>query len=92
MQVEDWRTDDTDTESEDDTERRLPQLKVGDGLDATEITPEGHATKPPARFTEASLVGKMEELGVGRPSTYASIMETTSGPLAGWAGWRRRQS
>jgi len=34
-------------------------LKVGDGLDATEITPEGHATKPPARFTEASLVGKM---------------------------------
>ena len=79
MQVEDWRTDDTDAESEDDTERRLPQLKVGDGLDATEITPEGHATKPPARFTEASLVGKMEELGVGRPSTYASIMETIQG-------------
>lgn len=79
MQVEDWRTDDTDSENEDDTERRLPQLKVGDGLDATEITPEGHATKPPARFTEASLVGKMEELGVGRPSTYASIMETIQG-------------
>ncbi len=79
MQVEDWRTDDTDTENDDDTERRLPQLKVGDGLDATEITPEGHATKPPARFTEASLVGKMEELGVGRPSTYASIMETIQG-------------
>ena len=79
MQVEDWRTDDTDSESEDDTERRLPQLKVGDGLDATEISPEGHATKPPARFTEASLVGKMEELGVGRPSTYASIMETIQG-------------
>ena len=79
MQVEDWRTDDTDSESEDDTERRLPQLKVGDGLDATEIAPEGHATKPPARFTEASLVGKMEELGVGRPSTYASIMETIQG-------------
>jgi DNA topoisomerase I len=79
MQVEDWRTDDTDAENDDDTERRLPQLKVGDGLDATEITPEGHATKPPARFTEASLVGKMEELGVGRPSTYASIMETIQG-------------
>jgi len=79
MQVENWRTDDTDTENDDDTERRLPQLKVGDGLDATEITPEGHATKPPARFTEASLVGKMEELGVGRPSTYASIMETIQG-------------
>ena len=79
MQVEDWRTEDTDSENDDDTERRLPQLKVGDGLDATEITPEGHATKPPARFTEASLVGKMEELGVGRPSTYASIMETIQG-------------
>ena len=79
MQVEDWRTDDVDTENDDDTERRLPQLKVGDGLDATEITPEGHSTKPPARFTEASLVGKMEELGVGRPSTYASIMETIQG-------------
>lgn len=79
MQVEDWRTDDTDSDNDDDTERRLPQLKVGDGLDATEITPEGHATKPPARFTEASLVGKMEELGVGRPSTYASIMETIQG-------------
>ncbi len=79
MQVEDWRTDDTDSENDDDTERRLPQLRVGDGLDATEITPEGHATKPPARFTEASLVGKMEELGVGRPSTYASIMETIQG-------------
>jgi DNA topoisomerase-1 len=79
MQVEDWRTDDTDSENDDDTERRLPQLKVGDGLDATEISPEGHATKPPARFTEASLVGKMEELGVGRPSTYASIMETIQG-------------
>jgi len=79
MQVEDWRTDDTDSENDDDTERRLPQLKVGDGLDATEITPEGHSTKPPARFTEASLVGKMEELGVGRPSTYASIMETIQG-------------
>lgn len=79
MQVEDWRTEDPDTNGDDDTERRLPQLKVGDGLNATEITPEGHATKPPARFTEASLVGKMEELGVGRPSTYASIMETIQG-------------
>jgi DNA topoisomerase-1 len=73
MQVEDWRTDDTDDE---DAERRLPQLHVGDALDVNEIAAEGHATKPPARFTEASLVGKLEELGVGRPSTYASIMET----------------
>ena len=76
LQVEDWRNDDDDS---DDAERRLPLLKVGDGLDATEISAEGHATKPPARFTEASLVGKMEELGVGRPSTYASILETIQG-------------
>jgi len=76
MQVEDWQTDDDDSE---DAERRLPALKVGDALNATEITPEGHSTKPPARYTEASLVGKMEEIGVGRPSTYASIMETIQG-------------
>ena len=79
MQVEEWRTDDVDSENDDDAERRLPQLKNGDALDATELLPEGHATKPPARYTEASLVGKMEELGVGRPSTYASIMETIQG-------------
>ena len=79
MQVEDWRTDDIEADDDDDTERRLPQLKAGDALDVNEITPEGHATKPPARYTEASLVGKMEELGVGRPSTYASIMETIQG-------------
>ena len=69
MQVEEWRSD-------DDEERRLPALTAGDALDASEITADGHTTKPPARFTEASLVAKLEELGVGRPSTYASIMET----------------
>jgi DNA topoisomerase-1 len=69
MQVEEWRSD-------DDEERRLPALSPGDALDASGIEAGGHATKPPARFTEASLVAKLEELGVGRPSTYASIMET----------------
>jgi DNA topoisomerase-1 len=57
-------------------ERRLPPLTEGDLVDPVELTPQGHETKPPARYTEASLVKKLEELGVGRPSTYASIMGT----------------
>lgn len=67
-----------DLVSEDDKEedRQLPALSEGQKLNAKEITAEGHTTKPPARFTEASLVGKLEELGIGRPSTYASIMST----------------
>jgi DNA topoisomerase-1 len=60
----------------DDSETRLPSLTVGDRLDATELEPKGHETKPPARFTEPSLVARLEELGVGRPSTYASIIST----------------
>jgi DNA topoisomerase-1 len=77
LQVEDWRNDDED--QADDEERRLPAVKEGDALTVTELIPDGHTTKPPARFTEASLVAKMEELGVGRPSTYASIIETIQG-------------
>jgi DNA topoisomerase-1 len=60
----------------DDAEKRLPQLARGDALDAREFEPTGHTTNPPARYTEPSLVKAMEELGVGRPSTYASIMQT----------------
>ncbi len=60
----------------DDKEKRLPQLAEGDILDATAIEPKGHETKPPARYTEPSLVAQLEELGVGRPSTYASIIST----------------
>ncbi|MGE0731446.1 MAG: type I DNA topoisomerase [Acidimicrobiia bacterium] len=60
----------------DGDERRLPQLAEGDGLRADELEAKGHETQPPARFTEASLVKRLEELGVGRPSTYASIMGT----------------
>jgi DNA topoisomerase I len=60
----------------DDAERRLPHLTEGQRLDALELTPDGHATNPPARYTEASLVKALEELGIGRPSTYSSIIKT----------------
>ncbi|MFI6345267.1 type I DNA topoisomerase [Streptomyces sp. NPDC050560] len=60
----------------DDRERRLPEVAEGDALSAEEITPEGHSTKPPARYTEASLVKELEEREIGRPSTYASIIGT----------------
>jgi DNA topoisomerase-1 len=67
--------DDPDAELED-RERRLPVLAEGDVLDVREVEPKGHETQPPARFTEASLVKQLEELGIGRPSTYASIIST----------------
>ena len=60
----------------DDAERRLPHLSEGQRLDANELTPDGHSTNPPARYTEASLVKALEELGIGRPSTYSSIIKT----------------
>ncbi|WP_084216016.1 type I DNA topoisomerase [Pseudonocardia spinosispora] len=60
----------------DDAESRLPQLEQGQPLTAEELNPEGHSTNPPARYTEASLVKALEELGIGRPSTYSSIIKT----------------
>lgn len=60
----------------DDAERRLPYLSEGRSVTATELEPEGHTTTPPSRYTEASLVKALEELGIGRPSTYASIIKT----------------
>ncbi|HJQ02196.1 MAG TPA: type I DNA topoisomerase [Jatrophihabitans sp.] len=60
----------------DDSERRLPQLARGDELAVRSLQPTEHTTSPPARYTEASLVKALEELGIGRPSTYASIMQT----------------
>jgi DNA topoisomerase-1 len=67
--------DDPDAELED-REVRLPPLAQGDALSVDGIEPKGHVTQPPARFTEASLVKTLEEMGVGRPSTYASIIGT----------------
>jgi DNA topoisomerase-1 len=66
---------DTD-ESSDDDERRLPNVNEGDALELVKLEPQGHETNPPARFTEATLVRTLEELGIGRPSTYASIIGT----------------
>ncbi len=60
----------------DDEERALPPLSEGDRLDAGELEPKEHTTSPPARYTEASLTKRLEEVGVGRPSTYATIAET----------------
>ena len=59
-----------------DPERALPAVAEGDRLGLEHLEPAGHETSPPARFTEASLVKRLEDLGVGRPSTYASIMNT----------------
>ena len=60
----------------DDAERRLPRLVRGQELTATKLTADGHTTSPPPRFTERSLVKTLEELGIGRPSTYASTINT----------------
>lgn len=60
----------------DDREKHLPPLEEGDDLSATKIEAVGHDTKPPPRYNEASLIERLEELGIGRPSTYASIIST----------------
>jgi DNA topoisomerase-1 len=60
----------------DDAESRLPNLQQGQRVDARELTADGHQTSPPARYTEASLIKALEDLGIGRPSTYSSIIKT----------------
>ncbi len=60
----------------DDKETHLPQMAEGDDVRAVELEPTDHETKPPARYTEASLIKRLEELGIGRPSTYAAIIAT----------------
>jgi DNA topoisomerase-1 len=67
---------DEDRAAGDDEERRLPNLAEGDAVELRALEPQGHETSPPARFTEATLVRTLEELGIGRPSTYASILGT----------------
>jgi len=60
----------------DDAERRLPKLEQGQQLDIRDLIPAGHVTTPPARYTEPSLIGALQDLGIGRPSTYTSIIRT----------------
>jgi DNA topoisomerase-1 len=71
---EDHDEDETDVESED--EQRLPALELGERVTLEALRPEQHFTQPPPRYTEASLVKSLENHGIGRPSTYASIIET----------------
>ena len=66
----------TDNGEDEDKEGLLPPLSEGEKLSNEQLTPEQHFTQPPPRFTEASLVKTLEEYGIGRPSTYASIMNT----------------
>ena len=65
-----------DEPSDDDEERVLPHLAVGDAVALLSLEPDGHATQPPARYTEPTLVRALEERGIGRPSTYAAILST----------------
>jgi DNA topoisomerase-1 len=67
---------DDDAAERDDREKRLPHVAEGQALTAAGIEAQPHSTSPPARYTEASLVKALEELGIGRPSTYASILGT----------------
>lgn len=67
--------EDQESAADNDDERRLPALKEGDKTKLVDVTPEQHFTQPPPRYSEATLVKKLEELGIGRPSTYASIIQ-----------------
>ena len=68
--------DENARKDEDETKTKLPPLKKDQKVNVTDFTCEGHETKPPARYTEPTLVKKLEELGIGRPSTFASIIQT----------------
>src|SRR5690606_37719808 len=68
--------DDADDAAVDEDDRRLPTIRKGEPAEQRAVTPEQHFTQPPPRYSEATLVKRMEELGIGRPSTYASIVST----------------
>jgi DNA topoisomerase-1 len=68
-------TEDQDDKSDEEDSRRLPEMAAGDALSKHEIEATQHFTEPPPRYSEASLVKRMEELGIGRPSTYASVLQ-----------------
>ncbi|MCO5146771.1 MAG: type I DNA topoisomerase [Aquamicrobium sp.] len=69
-------TEQKDEDSEDEESRRLPEIKAGEALARKTVTATQHTTEPPPRYSEASLIRKMEELGIGRPSTYAATLKT----------------
>ncbi len=69
-------TEGRDEEDSDETDARLPKLKIGEPCDLMDAKPSQHFTEPPPRYSEASLVKRLEELGIGRPSTYASTLST----------------
>jgi len=69
-------TEGRDDSGDGDADKRLPQIALGEAVTKSSISPEQHFTQPPPRYTEATLVKRMEELGIGRPSTYASIVTT----------------
>ena len=73
--VERVRASNDSESADDDLSRLLPAMSQGEAIERRTVTPEQHFTQPPPRFTEASLVKQMEELGIGRPSTYASIID-----------------
>ncbi|MDW6022784.1 type I DNA topoisomerase [Mesorhizobium sp. BAC0120] len=69
-------TDNREDDAEDEENRRLPEIRSGETLAKDRIVPTQHTTEPPPRYTEATLIKKLEELGIGRPSTYTSILKT----------------
>jgi DNA topoisomerase-1 len=70
-----YREDRDDPDEDDEENRRLPAMREGEAMERGAVRPEQHYTQPPPRYSEASLVKKLEELGIGRPSTYASIIQ-----------------
>ncbi|GAB5505722.1 MAG: type I DNA topoisomerase [Rhizobiaceae bacterium] len=69
-------TDQKDDDAEEEDSRRLPEIRNGEALKREKVNASQHETEPPPRYTEASLIKKMEELGIGRPSTYAATLKT----------------